>query len=152
MLKIFKNIFFFKVVKTNTKKERLEKPKKEKLLFLISENTGDRQWSMCKIIKYLLNIEKKVQGVSRIKHLKRINFFNWLPILNILFVEHNNFRHFYLTLIAELFRGRSLLKNSTLITSHLTVLWTNNFTASVLLKIFKCFQINNFFKEQMNSC
>ena len=32
------------------------------------------------------------------------------------------FRHFYLTTIAELFRGRSLLRNSTLITSRLTVL------------------------------
>ena len=47
MLKIF-NIFFFKVVKTNTKKEKLEKPKKEKLLFLIPENIGDRVLSVCK--------------------------------------------------------------------------------------------------------
>ena len=48
MLKIFKNIFFFKVVKTNTKKERLEKPKKENLLLLIPENIGDRVFSACK--------------------------------------------------------------------------------------------------------
>ena len=48
MLKIFKNIFFFKVVKTNTKKERLEKPKKKMLLLLIPENIGDRMLSMCK--------------------------------------------------------------------------------------------------------
>ena len=34
MLKIFKNMFFFKDVKTNTKKERLEKPKKEKVILL----------------------------------------------------------------------------------------------------------------------
>ena len=34
------NIFFFKVVKTKTKKERLEKPKKEKLLLLITQNIG----------------------------------------------------------------------------------------------------------------
>ena len=47
MLKIF-NIFFFKVLKTNTKKEKLEKPKKEKLLFLILENIGDRVLSVCK--------------------------------------------------------------------------------------------------------
>ena len=40
MLKIFKNKYF-KVVKTNTKKEKLEIPKKEKLLLLISENKGD---------------------------------------------------------------------------------------------------------------
>ena len=58
MLKIFKNLFFFKVVKTNTKKERLEKPKKEKLL--IPKNTGDRKLNECKTIKYLLNIEKQV--------------------------------------------------------------------------------------------
>ena len=32
MLKIFKNVFFFKVVKTNTKKERLENPKKGKVV------------------------------------------------------------------------------------------------------------------------
>ena len=44
MLKIFfKNIVFLKVVKTNTKKERLEKPLKEKLLLLIPENIGDRK-------------------------------------------------------------------------------------------------------------
>ena len=59
MLKFFRNIFFFKVVKTNTKKERLEKPKKEKFLLLIPENIGDRKLSVCKAIKYLLNIEKK---------------------------------------------------------------------------------------------
>ena len=76
MLKTKINIFFFKVVKTNTKKERLEKPKKEKLLLLIPENIGDRKLSMCKTIKYQLNIEKKVYGVSRIKYFKRINFFN----------------------------------------------------------------------------
>ena len=45
---MFKNIFFFKVVKTNTKKEKLEKPKKEKLLLLIPENRGDRVLSVCK--------------------------------------------------------------------------------------------------------
>ena len=46
MLKIFKIIFFFKVVKINTKKERLEKRKKEKLLLLIPENIGDRVLSV----------------------------------------------------------------------------------------------------------
>ena len=58
MLKI--NVFFFKVVKTNTKKERLEKPKKEKLLLLIPENIGDRKLSVCKTIRYQLNKDKKV--------------------------------------------------------------------------------------------
>ena len=47
MLKIFKNVFFFKVVKTNTKKERLENPRKEKLLLLIPEIIGDRKYVKC---------------------------------------------------------------------------------------------------------
>ena len=63
MLKMFKNILFFKVVKKNTKKGKLEKPKKEKLLLLIPENIGDRKVKVCKTIKYQLNIEKKVLGV-----------------------------------------------------------------------------------------
>ena len=63
MLKIFfKKIFIFRVAKTNTKKKRLEKQKKEKLLFLIPEKIGDRKLSECKTIKYQLNIEKKVYG------------------------------------------------------------------------------------------
>ena len=60
MLKIFKNVFFFRVVKTNAKKERLEEPKKEKLLLLILENIGDRTLSVCKTLKHQLNIETKV--------------------------------------------------------------------------------------------
>ena len=43
---MFKNIFFFNFVKTNTKKESLEKPKKEKQL-LIAEKIGDRVLSVC---------------------------------------------------------------------------------------------------------
>ena len=54
------NIFFFKVVKPNAEKERLKKPKKEKLLLLIPEKISDRKLSVCKTIKYHLNIEKKV--------------------------------------------------------------------------------------------
>ena len=73
MLKIFKNICFFKVVKTNTKKQSLKKPKREKLFLLIPENIGDRKFSVCKTIKYQLNVEKIVSGVSRIKYFKRIN-------------------------------------------------------------------------------
>ena len=42
------NIFFFKVVKTNTKNERLEKPKNEKLLLSIPENIGDGVLGVCK--------------------------------------------------------------------------------------------------------
>ena len=59
-----------------------------------------------------------------------------LSIQHIPFDEYSNFRHFHLTIIAALFRERSLLRNSTLITSHLTVLQTNNFTIDVLLRIF----------------
>ena len=40
--------------------ERLKKPKKKKLLLLIPENISDRKLSMCKTIKYQLNIDKKV--------------------------------------------------------------------------------------------
>ena len=40
----------------------------------------------------------------------------------IAFDEYNNFRHFHLTIIAELFKERPLLRNSTLITFHLKVL------------------------------
>ena len=39
---------FFKVVKTNTKKEKLEKLKNEKLLLLTPENIGDRVLGVCK--------------------------------------------------------------------------------------------------------
>ena len=39
---------FFKDVKTSIKKEKLEKPKKEKLLLLIPEKIGDRALSVCK--------------------------------------------------------------------------------------------------------
>ena len=39
---------FFKVVKTNTKKEKLEKLKNKKLLLLTPENIGDRVLSVCK--------------------------------------------------------------------------------------------------------
>ena len=50
MLNKFKNkSLFFKNVKIKTKRERLEKPKKEKfLLLLILENIGDRVLSVCK--------------------------------------------------------------------------------------------------------
>ena len=52
-----------------------------------------------------------VQVVSRIEYFKCINFFDWLSIQHIPFDEYNNFEHFHLTIIAELFRGRSLLRN-----------------------------------------
>ena len=41
MLKIYKNVFFFNVIKKTHTKERLEKPKKEKLLLLMPENIGE---------------------------------------------------------------------------------------------------------------
>ena len=49
MLKyFFKNVLFHEVVKTNTKKEKLQKSKKEKLLFLIPEIKGNIVLSVCK--------------------------------------------------------------------------------------------------------
>ena len=69
------------------------------------------------------------------KYFKRIKFFYLLSILHIPFDEYNNFRHFNLTANAEGFRGRSLLRNSTSIISHLTLLQRNNFTIEVLLRI-----------------
>ena len=76
---------------------------------------------------------EKGKGVSRIKYFKRIYFLiNWLSILHSPFDEYNDFRHFHLIIIAELFRGRSLLRNSTLI----RVLLTDNFTIDVILRIF----------------
>ena len=113
MLKVFKNIFFFKIVKTNTKKGRLEKPKKEKLLLLIPENIGDRNLSAC------TNWIQKVFEELNISNVSFFYHYYWLSILNISFDEHNNFRYFHLTIIAELFRGRSLLRNLKSITSHL---------------------------------
>ena len=46
-------------VSRKRKKERLDKPKKEKLLLLIPENISDRKLSVCKATKYQLNIKKK---------------------------------------------------------------------------------------------
>ena len=46
-------------VSCKRKKERLDKPKKEKLLLLIPENISDRKLSVCKATKYQLNIKKK---------------------------------------------------------------------------------------------
>ena len=54
----------------------LEKPKKKKLSLLVTKNIDDRKLSVCKTIKYQLNIEKKVLGVSRIEYFKRFTFFN----------------------------------------------------------------------------
>ena len=59
------NIFFFKDVKTSTKKERLEKPKKEKLLLLIPENIGDRVLSVCKT---KISTEYREKGVRCFKN------------------------------------------------------------------------------------
>ena len=63
MLKIFKNKYFlFRSCqnKHKRKSERLEKSQKEKLLLLIPENIGDKKLSVCKTLKYQLNVEKKV--------------------------------------------------------------------------------------------
>ena len=69
------NIFFFKVVKSDTKRERLEKPKKEKLLLLIPENVGYRKLSVCRTIEYQLNIEKKRYKVFQESNILNISIF-----------------------------------------------------------------------------
>ena len=69
------NIFFFKVLKTNTKKETLEKPKKEKLLLSITENIGNRKLSVCKTMKYQLNIEKKNYKVFQELNISNVSIF-----------------------------------------------------------------------------
>ena len=56
------NIFFFKVVKTNSK---MEKPKKEKLLLLIPENIGDRVLS---VFKTKIPTEYREKGISSFKN------------------------------------------------------------------------------------
>ena len=68
------NIFFFKVVKTNTKKEKFKKPKQERLLLLIPESIGDRVLS---VFKTKIPTEYREKGIrfSRIKYLS-INIFN----------------------------------------------------------------------------
>ena len=58
-----KNIFFFKVVKTNTKK--LKKPKREKLLLLMPENIGDRVSS---VWKPKIPTEYREKGIKRLKN------------------------------------------------------------------------------------
>ena len=66
MLKIFRNKYFvFRVVKTNTKKEKLEKPKKEKLLLLIPENRGDGVLSVCKT---KISTEYREKGIRCFKN------------------------------------------------------------------------------------
>ena len=82
---------FFKDVKTSIKKEKLEKPKKEKLLLLIPEKIGDRALSVCKTKIPTEYREKGIRGF-KIKYIfQTYNFFNLLSILRILFDEYNNF-------------------------------------------------------------
>ena len=59
------NISFFKIVKKKHKKGKIGKAKKGKFVVVIPKNKGDRKLSVCKTIKYQLNIEKKVQGVFK---------------------------------------------------------------------------------------
>ena len=95
---------------------------KKEMLLLIPENTGDRVFS---VRKTKITTEYREKGIRRFKNLifQMYQFFFYLlSIQHIPFDEYNNFRHFHLTIIVELFRGRSLLRNSTLIASHLTVL------------------------------
>ena len=62
MLKIYKNVFFFNVIK-KTHKRKVRKAKKGKVAIVNAWKhrwIGDRKLSLCKTIKYQLNIEKKV--------------------------------------------------------------------------------------------
>ena len=78
MLKVFKNKYFpfLKLQKQTQKSKGGKSQKEEKLLLLMPENIRDRKLIVCNTIKYQLNVEKKVYGVSRIKYFKRINLFN----------------------------------------------------------------------------
>ena len=63
MLKKLKiNIFFFKIVKTNS---NIENPKKENLLLLIPENIGDRVLS---VFKTRIPTEYREKGISCFKN------------------------------------------------------------------------------------
>ena len=53
----------------------LEKPKKEKLLLLITENKGDKKFSVCKTIKYILNIQKKVVRCFQELDISKVSMF-----------------------------------------------------------------------------
>ena len=59
------NIFFFKVVKRNTEKERLQKPKKENLLLLIPGNIDDRVLS---VYKTKIPTEYREKGIRCFKN------------------------------------------------------------------------------------
>ena len=58
MLKTLKNKYVLFNVK---KKEKWEKAGKEMLLLLIPENIRDRKLSVCKSVKYQLNIENGIR-------------------------------------------------------------------------------------------
>ena len=67
MLNIFKNKYFlFWVVKINTKKERLEKPKMQNFFLLIPENIDDKNLSVCTIIK--IPTEYREKGIRCFKN------------------------------------------------------------------------------------
>ena len=98
----------------------MENPKKEKSL-LIPENIGDRVLGICKT---KVPTEYREKGIRCFKNLifQAYHFFQLTSILHIPFDEYNNLRYFHLTIIARLFRGRSMQRNSTLLTSNVTVL------------------------------
>ena len=55
------NTFLFNDIKTSTKKERLEKPKKEKLFLLLPEHISGRVLSVCKTKIPTENREKGIK-------------------------------------------------------------------------------------------
>ena len=79
---------------------------------------------------YEIPTEYREKGIKVFQELNISNmsiFFYCLSILHIPFDKYNNFGHFHLNIIAELSRGRSLLKNSTLVTLHLLNFTFNSF-------------------------
>ena len=76
---------------------------------------------MFSVHKTKIPVEYREKDI-RSKYLKYINFFDSLSIQDLPFDEYSNSKHFHLTIITESLRGRSLLKNSKLITLHFTVL------------------------------
>ena len=79
-------------------------------MLLIPENIGDRKLSVFKTIRYQLNIEKKVY-VFQESNISNVS----------ILIDCQSYTFLLMNTVAELFRRRSLLRNSILVTSHLTV-------------------------------
>ena len=90
----------------------MKKPGKEKLSLLIPENIGDRVLSVCKT---QIPTEYREKGIRCFK-----NYLFNISILSIFLIDCQSYTFLLMNII--MFRGGPLLRNSTLITWHLTVL------------------------------